>query len=90
MSDMTFDFDNLPPAHELETVINALDKDEVLMYINLGRRRVTEDPERVVPELENRALILLARRFRGMRETKPKAGTKTKATGFASLDDMLS
>lgn len=90
----TIDFDKIPEMDmaDIEGIIQNMDVDEVLAHINLARTRVLNTKEaHELPEKEHAVGILLARRFRAMRETKsgPKKSAGKKKTEVPSLDDLL-
>lgn len=84
------DFDNLPTdPQEAETLVNSLDKDNLLATINVGRNRVVQDPDFEPSEMENRVMILLVRRFRALRQKKSGPKAESKAKSDAPLDSLL-
>lgn len=81
------DFDHLPDNATVEYTINQLDKDDCVMYLHHWRERVQEGL--VTNEAQNRAMILVTRRFRALREA-PKKKATTRGAGKKAGPTALS
>lgn len=84
----TLDLQNLPDDAEVERIISTFDNDDCAWHLHDWRRIINE--ENLDPSVEqNRAMILVTRRIRALRENsrggKKKAAPKKQAT----LDDLL-
>lgn len=81
-------FDELPDEAALESTINQFDKEDIVELMHIGRNRVITNPDYIPSDLENRALIMIVRRFRGLREARkatPKKAAEKKPVNLGNL-----
>lgn len=91
-SPTTLDWDAIPgmDPDRVEEIINSMNRDDLLLNINVALDRMQQNPNEEVPETVTRAKLLLSRRLRAVRE----AGNRTKkaekaAAAPLNLDDIF-
>lgn len=88
---VVFDFDKLSTMDNdhIENLINEMTAEELLIHINAGRARAM-NPTFEPSEQEQRAALLMVRKFRATRESKNRTAKAEKAATAPSLSDLMS
>lgn len=77
---INLDLHNLPDTSQVEAIIGQFDAETCAHHLYLWRNAVVKEGLETSPE-QNRAMILVSRRIRALRETPKATGAKAKAKG---------